>query len=125
MPEVVDFLAFHGPEALLLAAGGIGDARGLAAALMLGADGVLIGTRFWASREALVAKRHHEAILEATGDDTIRTTKPDIARQIKWPPAFTARSAETLSPSAGMAVKTSLGNALPSRGRSPSGVRGG
>jgi nitronate monooxygenase len=91
VPEVADLLALHRPEALLLAAGGIGDGRGLAAALMLGADGVLIGTRFWASREALVAKRHHEAISEATGDGTIRTTTPDIARQIKWPPGFTAR----------------------------------
>jgi nitronate monooxygenase len=45
----------------------------------------------WASQEALVAKRHYEAILEATGDDTLRTTTPDIARQIKWPPGFTAR----------------------------------
>jgi nitronate monooxygenase len=36
-------------------------------------------------------KRHYEAILEATGDDTIRTTTPDIACQIQWPPGFTAR----------------------------------
>ena len=45
----------------------------------------------WVSQEALVAKRHYEAILEVTGDDTIRTTTPDIARQIKWPPDFTER----------------------------------
>lgn len=91
VPEVADFLAEHAPATHLLAAGGIGDGRGLAAAIMLGADGVLVGTRLWASREALVAERHHRAILEATGDDTIRTTTPDIARQIPWPRGFTAR----------------------------------
>lgn len=91
VPEAADLLAAHAPDTHLVAAGGIGDGRGLAAAMMLGAEGVLIGTRFWASREALVAKRHHEAIVEATGDDTIRTTTADIARQIQWPRGFTAR----------------------------------
>jgi nitronate monooxygenase len=91
VPEAADLLAAHRPETHLLAAGGIADGRGLAAAMMLGADGVLIGTRFWASREALVARRHHQAIVEATGDDTIRTTVPDIARQLPWPREFTAR----------------------------------
>lgn len=91
VPEAADLLAEHAPEASLVAAGGIGDGRGLAAAVMLGADGVLIGTRFWAATEALVSPRHHEVIIGATGDDTIRTTTPDIARQIKWPRGFTAR----------------------------------
>jgi len=91
VPEVADLLAAHLPQAHLVAAGGIGDGRGLAAAMMLGAEGVLIGTRFWASREALVARRHHDAIVDATGDDTIRTTTPDVARQIPWPRGFTAR----------------------------------
>ena len=48
---------------LLLAAGGIGDGRGLAAALMLGADGVLLGTRLWAAHEALVSPGHHDAVV--------------------------------------------------------------
>lgn len=91
VPEAADLLAEHAPETHLLAAGGIGDGRGLAAAIMLGADGILIGTRLWASKEALVSSRHHEAIVEATGDDTIRTTTADIARQINWPRGFTAR----------------------------------
>ncbi|HET9576514.1 MAG TPA: nitronate monooxygenase [Usitatibacter sp.] len=91
VPEVADFLAERSPETLLLAAGGVADGRGLAAALALGADGVLVGTRFWASREALVKERHHGAILEANGDGTLRTRTPDIARQIPWPAGFTAR----------------------------------
>jgi nitronate monooxygenase len=91
VPEAANFLAAHAPDALLLAAGGIADGRGLAAALMLGADGVLVGTRLWASNEALVKPRHHEAIIEADGDGTLRTRVADIARQIPWPEGFTAR----------------------------------
>jgi nitronate monooxygenase len=91
VPEAADYIAAHAPGTLLLAAGGIADGRGLAAALMLGADGVLIGTRFWASSEALVHARHHQAIIETTGDGTLRTRVPDIARQLEWPREFTAR----------------------------------
>jgi len=91
VPEAADYLATHAPEALLLAAGGIGDGRGLAAALMLGADGALVGTRLWASSEALVSERHHAAIVQTDGDGTLRTRVADIARQIAWPQGFTAR----------------------------------
>lgn len=91
VPEVADFLAKFAPNAVLLAAGGIADGRGLAAALMLGADGVLVGTRLWASKEALVKEGHHNAIIESNGDGTLRTRVPDIARQIPWPRGFTAR----------------------------------
>lgn len=93
VPEVADHLAQHAPDTLLLAAGGIADGRGLAAALVLGADGVLVGTRLWASREALVKPRHHEKILQTAGDGTVRTRVPDIARQLPWPRGFTARIA--------------------------------
>lgn len=91
VPEVADLLARESPDTLLLAAGGIADGRGLAAALMLGADGVLVGTRFWASREALVHARHHEAAVAASGDETVRTSLPDIARQLDWPKPFDIR----------------------------------
>lgn len=91
VPEVADFVSTRAPGTLLLAAGGIADGRGLAAALMLGADGVLVGTRLWASNEALVRERHHAAIVESNGDGTLRTRVPDIARQILWPRGFTAR----------------------------------
>lgn len=89
--EAADLLAAHAPNSVLLAAGGIADGRGLAAAMMLGAEGVLVGTRLWASREALVHARHHQAIVEANGDETIRTSVVDIARQIAWPRGITAR----------------------------------
>ena len=91
VPEAADLLAARSPDSMLVAAGGIADGRGLAAALMLGADGVLVGTRLWASNEALVAKRHHEAIIAARGDDTLRTAVVDIVRQLPWPRGFTAR----------------------------------
>ena len=91
VPEVADLLLQEAPETLLLAAGGIADGRGLSAALMLGADGVLVGSRFWASREALVAPAHHAAAQAATGDATIRQIATDIARSYNWPPQFTAR----------------------------------
>jgi len=91
VPEVADYLAQHAPRTVLAAAGGIGDGRGLAAALMLGADGVLVGTRLWASAEALVKDGHRQAIVETDGDGTLRTRIPDIARQIPWPRGFTAR----------------------------------
>ena len=91
VPEVADHIARHAPQTLLLAAGGIGDGRGLAASLMLGADGALVGTRLWASTEALVHEGHHRAIVETDGDGTVRTTVADIARQIAWPRGFTAR----------------------------------
>ena len=91
VPETADYLARHAPQTLLLAAGGIADGRGLAAALALGADGVVVGTRLWASREALVAPGHHQAIIETDGDGTLRTTVADIARELAWPNGFTAR----------------------------------
>lgn len=93
VPEVADLLQRESPETLLLAAGGIADGRGLAAALLLGADGVLVGTRFWASREALVHARHIAAALASSGDDTVRTSVPDIARELDWPAPFNIRVA--------------------------------
>lgn len=91
IPEAADYIRKSAPSALLLAAGGIADGRGLAAALMLGADGVLMGTRFWASKEALVHARHHKSVIETDGDGTIRTRVADIARQLPWPREFTGR----------------------------------
>ena len=91
VPEIADYLADAAPETVLLAAGGIADGRGLAAALMLGAEGVLIGSRFWASAEALVHPAFQQRAAAADGDSTIRTTVVDVARKLAWPRQFTAR----------------------------------
>ncbi|UUZ70331.1 nitronate monooxygenase [Polaromonas sp. P2-4] len=56
VPELADWLAAHSPDTLLLAAGGIADGRTLAAALVLGADGALVGSRLWATQESLAAQ---------------------------------------------------------------------
>ncbi|CAJ1502524.1 nitronate monooxygenase [[Mycobacterium] kokjensenii] len=92
LPEVADLVAAHAPETLVVAAGGVVDGRGLAAALMLGADGVLVGTRLWASREALVSPRAQRRALDAGGDDTYRTGVYDIVRGLDWPAEYTARA---------------------------------
>lgn len=91
VPEVADMLARVAPETLLCAAGGIADGRGLAASLMLGADGVLIGSRFWATAEALVSPAFQKAAVAAGGDATIRTSVPDKLRKLDWPESFSAR----------------------------------
>src|SRR4030095_9660887 len=71
-----------------LAAGGVADGRGLAAALALGADGVLLGTRFLASDEAPIAKGFKQAIVESDGHDTLVTEIPDVANGQVWPGAY-------------------------------------
>jgi nitronate monooxygenase len=95
VPEVADYLEKAAPASVLVAAGGIADGRGLAAALMLGAEGALIGSRFWASAEALVHSAHQGAAIRADGDATIRTTVVDRVRKIDWPRPFTARVMKT------------------------------
>jgi nitronate monooxygenase len=92
VPEVVDLAAERSPETLVLAAGGVVDGRGLAAALILGADGVLVGTRFWASPEALVSPRAQERAIRASGDNTYRTRVYDVVRRLDWPPQYNERT---------------------------------
>jgi nitronate monooxygenase len=93
VPEVADLIAARSPETLLCAAGGIADGRGLAAALALGADGVLVGTRFWATDEALVHPNQRRAVVGATGDETIRSTVIDIVKGYDiWPPRYDIRT---------------------------------
>src|SRR5262245_12427076 len=72
----------------VLAAGGVADGRGLAAALALGADGVLLGTRFLATDEAPIAKGFKQALLESDGHDTLVTAIPDVANGQVWPGAY-------------------------------------
>jgi nitronate monooxygenase len=91
VPEVADYLARNSPSTLLLAAGGIADGRGLAAALMLGADGVVVGSRFWSSQEALTPAAATDRAIAATGDDTVRTKAIDALRGVPWPAEFSFR----------------------------------
>jgi nitronate monooxygenase len=98
VPEVADYLAVHAPATVLVAAGGIADGRGLAAALMLGADGVLVGSRFVASAEALVDPASQGVAVAVDGDSTRRTAEVDIARGTGWPAPFTGRALETDEP---------------------------
>jgi NAD(P)H-dependent flavin oxidoreductase YrpB (nitropropane dioxygenase family) len=72
----------------VLAAGGIADGRGPAAALALGADGVLLGTRLLATDEAPVHPNYKKAIIHSTGHDTVLTEIPDIAAGQVWPGAM-------------------------------------
>jgi NAD(P)H-dependent flavin oxidoreductase YrpB (nitropropane dioxygenase family) len=72
----------------VVAAGGIATGAQLAAALMLGAEGVLLGTRFLATAESPWPPSYKRAILESDGHDTELTEIPDIATGAIWPGAF-------------------------------------
>lgn len=84
VPMMVDAV---GPVPVI-AAGGIADGRGLAAALALGAQGVLLGTRFLASEESPLHPNFKQAIVDADGHDTVLTEIPDIAQATVWPGAM-------------------------------------
>jgi nitronate monooxygenase len=88
LPAVVDAVS----PIPVVAAGGVADGRGLAAALMLGASGVLIGTRFFASEEALGSAAAKQRLVDGTGEETLRTTIFDIVRKIDWPKPYTGRA---------------------------------
>jgi nitronate monooxygenase len=88
VPAVVDAVA----PTPVIAAGGIADGRGLAAALMLGAAGVLIGTRFYASEESLAHGEAKQRIVEAQDLATARTRVFDEVRGLDWPAAYTGRA---------------------------------
>src|ERR1700712_4349404 len=89
VPAIIDLVAGRVPVA---AAGGIGDGRGLAAMLMLGASGVLLGTRFYASVEADGAEQAKRLICAANSGETVRGVGFDWSRKLLWPAPFTARS---------------------------------
>jgi nitronate monooxygenase len=88
VPAIVDFVA----PTPVIAAGGIVDGRGLAAALMLGAHGALMGTRFYASTESLGRDAAKQRIIDAHGGETARTRIFDIVRDYPWPAPYTGRA---------------------------------
>jgi nitronate monooxygenase len=88
VPAVVDAVA----PIPVVAAGGIADGRGLAAALALGAAGVSMGTRFTASRESLWDQGMKAAALAAGGDQTEQTRVFDVVRGAPWPASYPGRA---------------------------------
>lgn len=88
LPAVRDLT---GEGTIVLAAGGIADGRGLAASLMLGADGAMLGTRFWACDEAQGSHAAKSAIVNAKGDNTVRSKVFDVLRGVDWPWHYTGR----------------------------------
>jgi nitronate monooxygenase len=92
VPAIVDLVARRAPEVVVVAAGGIVDGRGLAAALALGAEGVLVGSRFYASVESLAHDKAKARIVAASGDETVRTSVFDAVRGYTWPDGITGRA---------------------------------
>ena len=88
VPAIVDLAAGRVP---VVAAGGIADGRGLAASLVMGASGVLLGTRFYASVEADGPEAAKQRICAASSGDTVRGIIFDISRNNVWPAPFTGR----------------------------------
>jgi nitronate monooxygenase len=88
VPAVVDIAG----GTAVLAAGGIADGRGLAAALVLGAVGVMVGTRFEATPEALLHAEELKAITAARAADTTRGRAVDVAAGSAWPARYPART---------------------------------
>ncbi|MBA3774372.1 MAG: nitronate monooxygenase [Ramlibacter sp.] len=92
VPELADRLAQHSPDTLLLAAGGIADGRTLAAARVLGADGAVMGSRLWATRESLAPSGAKAQAVEVDGDATARSSVFDILRRKNWPQPYDFRA---------------------------------
>jgi len=89
VPAVVDLAAGRVP---VVAAGGIADGRGLAAMMMLGATGVLLGTRFYASIECDGDEEAKKRICAASSGNTVRSVIFDVSRKLFWPAPFTGRA---------------------------------
>ncbi|KAL2115507.1 hypothetical protein VTJ04DRAFT_9762 [Mycothermus thermophilus] len=104
VPEVGDMVAREvgkEGEVVVVAAGGVVDGRGIAAALALGAEGVVMGTRFIASTEASVPSWHKDLILSATdgGPSTVKTPVLDEIQGTGsvWPDVYDGRALVTKS----------------------------
>ena len=72
----------------VVAAGGLADGAGLAASLMLGAEGALYGTRFLATTEADVPGSYKQRLVDSDGHHTLLTEIPDVASGLVWPGAY-------------------------------------
>src|SRR5581483_2202651 len=88
VPAVIDLAAGRVP---VVAAGGLADGRGLAAMMTLGASGVMLGTRFYASIECEGPEEAKRRICAAASGNSIRSIIFDISRNNVWPAPFTGR----------------------------------
>lgn len=85
LPFLASVVARH-PDVPVLAAGGIADGRTLAAALVAGADGAMLGTAFLATTEAVeVDDVYKRLIVDSDGGDTVLTHAYDIVSGLPWP----------------------------------------
>ncbi|KAK0616260.1 hypothetical protein B0T14DRAFT_243358 [Immersiella caudata] len=97
VPEVVDMVGreFPGREVSIVAAGGIVDGRGVAAGLALGADGVVLGTRFLVADEADTPEYRRKLLIE-TEDGGVSTAKSTVHDDIQgttfWPAPYDGRA---------------------------------
>jgi len=93
LPEIADALRQY--DIPLVAAGGILDGRGAAAALCLGASGIVMGTRFLASTEARISKGYQNEVIRASDGGT-NTTRTQLYNKLRgtfgWPEAFSPRT---------------------------------
>lgn len=76
----------------VVAAGGIADGRGLAAALVLGASGAMMGTRFYCCAESLAPAAAKSRAVAGSGDHTTRTSVFDVLRRYDWPAPYNLRT---------------------------------
>src|SRR5581483_1013271 len=89
VPQIVDAVA----PTPVIAAGGIADGRGLAAVLMLGAEGAWLGTAFLASPESGYRPEQKQRVLDLDAGETILSRSFDIAAGTSWPAEVAGRAA--------------------------------
>ena len=76
----------------VIAAGGLADGHDVRKVMSLGAQGALLGTRFYASEESLGTNEQKQRIVEALSKETVRTRVFDYARGYNWPEPYTGRA---------------------------------
>lgn len=88
LPAIVDTIA---PKPVI-GAGGIADGRTLAAAVLLGAEAVVLGTSLYVANEALSHEKAKDIAVKAQGDETVRSSFFDLIRGRNWPSPYTLRT---------------------------------
>ncbi len=91
LQQILDVVQVEAPDVPVLAAGGIASARGLAAALAAGADGVWVGTAFMLCEEASTPPGARQRLMAASAEDTRYSAAFDRAQRLGWPVEFAGR----------------------------------